>query len=139
MFGGQEGYIEHLEGKLSEMRDRKDAAYLERNRVVALLARLLPSVRTKTDIPGWAENWHGCVFLKLPTGEQLSWHYRDDHAHLFEGLPFVESVEYDGHTTEQKYATIEFFCGEIDALMKASATARERFNTLNGIPNNPLF
>jgi hypothetical protein len=79
----------------------KDAAYEERNRVVALLASLFPSGIARTDIPGWDPEWHGCVYIDLPNG-QASWHYHDSQAHLFAHLP-PYSKPWDGHTTEQKY------------------------------------
>lgn len=84
-----------------QMAERKDAAYLERNRVVAALARCFPSGIKRTAIPGWSEDWHGCVYIDLPSG-QASWHYHDSHAHLFAGLP-PYAGEWDGHTTEEKY------------------------------------
>jgi hypothetical protein len=86
---------------VEQMRDRKDAAYTERNRVVTALARLFPSGTRRTDIPGWSEDWHGCVYIDLPTG-QVSWHYHDSQAPLFADLPPYRG-EWDGHTTELKY------------------------------------
>lgn len=82
-------------------RAEKDAAYLERNRLVAFLARQFPSGIAKTAIEGWADDWHGCVYIDTPTG-QMSWHYHDSHAHLFAGLSPYQG-RWDGHTTEQKY------------------------------------
>jgi hypothetical protein len=86
---------------LHEMEQRKDAAYLERNQLVAALARLYPAGIGKTDIPGWSPDWHNCVYIETPIG-QLSWHYHDSHAHLFSGLPAYWG-KWDGHTTEEKY------------------------------------
>lgn len=86
---------------LADMRARKDAAYEERNRVVAALAKLFPSGTKRTDIPGWDTEWHGCVYIDLPTG-QVSWHYHDGQAHLFAALP-PYAGEWDGHSTEEKY------------------------------------
>lgn len=85
-------------------REAKDAAYRERNQVVAALARLFPSGVTKTDIPDWDPEWHGCVFIDLPTG-QASWHFHDDDAELFVGLPPYEKP-WDGHTTPEKYCRV---------------------------------
>lgn len=79
----------------------KDQAYHERNELVAALARIYPSGLATTDIPGWDPKWHGCVYIDLPTG-QVSWHFHDSEAFLFEGLPPYRG-EWDGHTTEQKY------------------------------------
>lgn len=81
-----------------------DAAYAERNQLVAVLARLYPSGTKRTAIEGWDPEWHGCVYIDLPTG-QASWHYHDREAYLFEGLPLYEG-EWDGHTTEEKYRRI---------------------------------
>lgn len=89
---------------LEQMRARKDAAYLERNQVVAALAKCFPSGISKTAIEGWSEDWNGCVYIDLPTG-QASWHFHDSHAYLFAGLPEYKKA-WDGHTTEEKYATL---------------------------------
>jgi hypothetical protein len=83
---------------------RKDAAYLERNQVVAALASAFPSGIARTAIPGWSEDWHGCVYIDLPTG-QASWHFHDSHAHLFAHLP-PYGGKWDGHTTDEKYARV---------------------------------
>jgi NTP pyrophosphatase (non-canonical NTP hydrolase) len=81
--------------------EAKDSAYEERNRVVAALASLFPSGICDTDIPGWDAEWHGCVYIDLPTG-QASWHFHDSQRRLFEHLPPYEK-EWDGHTTTEKY------------------------------------
>lgn len=90
----QRGVIEGLQATC-------DAAYHERNQVVAALASAFPSGIARTAIPGWDEEWHGCVYIDLPTG-QASWHYHDREAHLFAHLP-PYTKEWDGHTTEEKY------------------------------------
>lgn len=89
---------------LKEMEARKDAAYLERNQVVAALAKCFPSGIAKTSIEGWSEDWHGCVYIDLPTG-QASWHYHDSQAYLFADLP-AYTGKWDGHTTDEKYSRI---------------------------------
>lgn len=79
----------------------RNAAYTERNQVVAALARLFPSgVRPAPDCDGEAEPWH-IVYINLPTG-QASWHYPESDAHLFAGLPPYGGA-WDGHATEEKY------------------------------------
>lgn len=90
--------------KLDELRAQKDSAYLERNRLVAALAQCFPSGIRATAIEGWDPEWHGCVFIDLPSG-QASWHYHTSHAFLFEGLPPYEKP-WDGHSTEEKYARL---------------------------------
>lgn len=89
---------------LESMRARKDGAYLERNRVVAALASVFPSGLATTAIEGWSPEWHGCVYIDLPTG-QVSWHFHDSQAYLFEGLP-PYTKPWDGHDTEEKYRRV---------------------------------
>ena len=90
---------------LDQMKARKDAAYLERNHLVAALAKCFPSGTARTAIEGWHEEWHGCVYIDLPTG-QVSWHYHDSHAYLFAELsPYQRS--WDGHTTDEKYRRVD--------------------------------
>lgn len=89
------------EKAVDDMERRKDAAYEERNKVVAALAHLFPSGIAKTDIPGWTPEWHGCVYIDLPTG-QVSWHYHDSQAWLFDELPPYDKP-WDGHDTDEKY------------------------------------
>jgi hypothetical protein len=104
-----------LSDDLEEMRARKDAAYEERNKVVAALARLFPSGIAKTAIEGWSDDWHGCVYIDLPTG-QVSWHFHDSQAHLFAGLP-PYTGNWDGHDTPEKYRRL--------ALLAASASPQQ--------------
>ena len=92
-----------------DLKNRKDEAYLERNRCVALIARMAFSMgfsvgRATTAIPGWSEDWHGCVYVDLPTG-QVSWHFHDSHAELFDGLPEYSGL-WDGHDTKEKYRRV---------------------------------
>lgn len=93
--------IAALAAEVRTLRERKDLAYLERNRVVAALAKCFPSGIARTAIEGWSDDWHGCVFIDLPTG-QASWHFHDSHAELFAGLPPYKG-SWDGHDTDEKY------------------------------------
>ena len=99
-----------LEADLAAARADKDQAYLERNRLVALLSKLFPAGTARTAIDGWSEDWHGCVYIDFPWG-QASWHYHDSQAYLFAHLP-PYSGSWDGHTTEQKYAAIDAVLAE---------------------------
>lgn len=90
--------------EVDRLRRVKDLAYEERNRVVALLASMFPSGTRRTAIPGWEAEWHGAVYIDLPSG-QVSWHYHDDHHWLFAHLPAYQNV-WDGHTTEEKYQRV---------------------------------
>lgn len=89
---------------LVEMEARKDAAYYERNQLVAALSKLFPAGVARTAIEGWEPAWHNCVYIDLPTG-QASWHFHDSQAHLFAHLPPYEKP-WDGHTTEEKYSRL---------------------------------
>ena len=114
-----------LRDQLEAMRHRKDGAYEERNKVVALLVRILLDMGwtvgiARTDIEGWDEEWHGCVYAQSPAKGhnvepfQWSWHYHDSQHHLFAGLPAWTGA-YDGHTTEDKYDEIVDLCKTYDA------------------------
>lgn len=89
---------------IAEEREAKDAAYKERNQLVALLSTCFPAGKAKTAIEGWDEAWHGCVYIDFPWG-QASWHYHDSDAWMFEHLPQYLG-EWDGHTTQEKYDAI---------------------------------
>jgi hypothetical protein len=93
-----------LRAELHDMRALKDSAYLERNQVVAALAKQFPSGTARTAIEGWSDDWHGCVYIDLPTG-QVSWHFHDTHAYLFRDLPSY-AKPWDGHSTPEKYARL---------------------------------
>jgi hypothetical protein len=100
----------HARAGMADLEQRKDGAYLERNRLVAALASVFPSGTGRTAIEGWSEDWHGCVYVDLPTG-QASWHFHDSHAHLFAHLPAYDKP-WDGHTTEEKYERLEALAAE---------------------------
>jgi hypothetical protein len=89
---------------IEELEASRDGAYLERNKLVGLLASLYPSGIKRTEIEGWDPAWHNCVYIDFPWG-QASWHYHDREAELFEHLPAYKGT-WDGHTTEQKYRLI---------------------------------
>lgn len=91
--------------KIQQITAIKDAAYHERNQVVAALAKVFPSGINKTLIPGWEPEWCNCVYIDLPTG-QVSWHYHDNEADLFENLP-PYTKPWDGHSTEEKYERLK--------------------------------
>ena len=86
---------ESVRQQRDKARAAKDEAYRQRNHLAAALATLFPSGTRRTAIPGWSDDWHGCVYIDLPTG-QISYHYHDSHALLFAGLPAYDKP-YDGH------------------------------------------
>lgn len=88
-----------------------DMVYYERNNCVAALAQVAQSLGykvfvTKTNIIGFEDEWQNCIYIELPTG-QVSWHFHDREAFLFLSFPRAESVEYDGHSIEDKYVRLK--------------------------------
>lgn len=121
-------YVANMARRMEGIADReldllneKDAAYRERNRLVAALARVADAHdgpvsmwpepwragmgRHPEDDATWDREWMTIVFLDTPVG-QLSWHVHDSELALFEGIPPYEGT-WDGHTTEEKYARLE--------------------------------
>jgi hypothetical protein len=85
---------------------QKDAAYVERNRVVAGLAAMAFRLgwrvgKVRVPISDWEPEWWNAVYIDLPTG-QVSWHFHDDHAAWFAFLPEYPAP-WDGHDTPEKY------------------------------------
>lgn len=87
----------------------RDGAYRERAQLLAWIAFLHDGhafITTATDIdePGWQ-----LLFLHV-AGRQLSWHIHPRDAELFAHIQEVPAghpaVQWDGHTTEQKYERI---------------------------------
>lgn len=107
------------ESLIEELTRQKDAAYAERNQVVALAARLAlhhPSCfaylgRDVSVAP--EDEWSNVVFVILPGGVQLSWHIHDRELPLFARLPDVrehmDRFRWDGHTTEEKYERLRAY------------------------------
>lgn len=95
-----------LAEEVAELRATKDGAYTERNHLVALLARLFPSGIRPTNIEGWDPEWQGCVYIDMPDGKQISYHYHDNQAHLFKDLP-PYTKEYDGHQKDDVHELLQ--------------------------------
>jgi hypothetical protein len=94
-----------------ELLEEKNAAYCERNQVVAALAKLVVAISgdehykhlragIRKDLDA-EKGWTTVVLIDYPTG-QVSWHIPDNEQHLFAALPFYDG-EWDGHTTQEKY------------------------------------
>lgn len=89
-----------------DMVAQRDAAYRERNRLVAALTRLYPShLALHGDDPTWDPEWLNIVCVHAPCG-QLTWHIHDSELSMFQHLLF-EPVDWDGHTTEEKYKRLD--------------------------------
>lgn len=84
-----------------------DAAYRERNQLVALLAGLFPSSleRHPDEDTEWEDDWRWICFIDFP-GFQATWHLQDAELPLFDHVPRLQGRSWDGHTTEEKYARI---------------------------------
>lgn len=92
---------------ITDLEDQKDAAYEERNRLVAALTKRFPAylARHPEYDESWEDDWRWIVFVDLPTG-QVSWHIHDSERHRFAHLR-VDANRWDGHTTEEKYQRLE--------------------------------
>ena len=108
----------------------KDGAYFERNQLVAALTKLYPAGIAKTAIPGWSDDWHGCVYIDLPTG-QVSWHFHDSQAALFAHLPPYVGT-WDGHDTPEKYRRLD----ALPASTEAAARVLEGWKPIETAPKN---
>lgn len=102
-----------------DYRKERDAAYTERNRLVAALARLMiqaspirpaaaPAAAWLSQHDpfdaGWDPEWRTIVFIETTVG-QLSFHLHDSDVPLFDGLPRGPNL-WDGHTTPEKYKRV---------------------------------
>lgn len=95
-----------LRAEIERLTTEKDEAYRQRNHLVAALAHLFPSgsgIRA-TNIDGWEPDWHGCVYVDLPTG-QISYHYHDSQAGLFADLPSY-AKPWDGHDKDAVHSRL---------------------------------
>ena len=103
---------------LEDMRARKDAAYDERNRVVAALSKLWPShlARHPESDATWERDWMTIVCIHSPMG-QLTWHVHDSQGEHFAHLNDGEN-HWDGHDTIEKYRRL--------ALLPATPPAPDR-------------
>lgn len=95
------------EEEAKQLREQKDDAYTERNRVVALLSAIYPShlcIHDPNDT-AWENDWRTIVCIHSPNG-QLTWHLHDSHVPLFDHLE-MDHTHWDGHTTEEKYRRMD--------------------------------
>lgn len=77
--------------------------YRERAVLLALLTLHYPSHVTPATDPEPGFTHVVCIHVG---GAQHAWHIADEDFHLFVTLPRTEN-HWDGHTTEQKYASLE--------------------------------
>lgn len=98
--------------QIQELGRQKDAAYAERNKLVALAAKMAIALGFRAGLgqhdpndSQWDADWRTIVYIDLPEG-QCSWHIHDSERVLFESLPIYEG-QWDGHSTEEKYERID--------------------------------
>jgi hypothetical protein len=118
---GNKRHVQVMYAELEQAQADRDGAYRERAQLLALLASLCPSViapAPDVDEPGWQ-----ILYLRIG-GKQASWHIAPRDADLVahvEHVPVDDSrAQWDGHTTEEKYAHI----GEHAARLYAEARGR---------------
>lgn len=105
--------ISYLIDSLEKTIKEKNNAYSERNRLVALISKIFPSFLGKHgEDPSWDKEWMNIIYVNMPTG-QCSWHIHDSELYLFSHLNFDSSIEWDGHSTEEKYERIQNFENKI--------------------------
>lgn len=94
------------EAEVADLRQRKDVAYDERNRMVAVLSKIWPAhlAQHPESDTTWERDWMTIVCIHSPMG-QLTWHVHDDQRLLFAHLTMSEG-HWDGHSTEEKYARL---------------------------------
>lgn len=104
------------EGDGRDYRAERDAAYAERNKLVAALARMMIAhggrawlaEHDPTD-EAWDPEWRWIVFIDSPSVGQMSWHIHVSERDLFQFLPINVAGEWpawDGHTTAEKYERV---------------------------------
>lgn len=94
-------------GEVYVRQDVADNAYSERNRLAALLAAICrPGTHIGFTDPSTPD--YAVVIVETPYG-QASWHIPPRDFEFFRGTPEsgAESTQYDGHTTDEKYARLE--------------------------------
>jgi hypothetical protein len=104
------------QGQINTLTAERDGAYRERAQLLALLAALRPSViapAPDVDEDGWQ-----ILYLWID-GKQASWHISPRDAELFAPVEHVPAddrrAQWDGHTTEQKYAHISQYAARLQA------------------------
>jgi hypothetical protein len=103
------------QGDINRLTAERDGAYRERAQILAPLAALHPSViapAPDVDEDGWQ-----ILYLRIG-GKQASWHIAPRDAHLFTHVEHVTvddpRAQWDGHTTEEKYAGIAAHTAELE-------------------------
>lgn len=95
--------------KMTDARAQKDAAYHERDMLVAALSKVYPShlARHPDSDVTWDPEYLTIVCVHLPTG-QATWHVHDSEWHLFVHLTYDTPYcpGWDLHSTDEKYGRL---------------------------------
>lgn len=92
---------EAMQRRIAELEGAKNAAYSERDQLVAALSKCFPSHLMLHDAEDWEDDWRSIVCINLPTG-QATWHIHDSELSWVEHLSF-RPQDWDGHDTPEKY------------------------------------
>jgi hypothetical protein len=89
-----------------QLRAQKDAAYHERNQLVAALSKLFPShllIHPAADAT-WEDGWRTIVCVHTPL-INATWHIHDSERELVAHLEgsTLACAGWDGHSSEEKY------------------------------------
>jgi hypothetical protein len=104
------------QGDINRLTAERDSAYRERAQLLALLATMADDavLAPALDIDD-EDGWH-LLFLN-DAGRQMSWHIAPRDVELFRHLERVDvadpRAQWDGHTTDEKYAHIADWTAEL--------------------------
>lgn len=107
--------IRRLLDMVIDLQKQRNGAYNERNRVVAALAKVAQAVSTPDNAfgagvkqdPEEEEGWQTVCYIDLPLDMgQVSFHFPDDEVWLLRHIGHYKG-EWDGHTTEEKFARLD--------------------------------
>lgn len=107
--------LDSQEADIGRLTEERDGAYRERTRLEALLAAMTDGAvvapAADVDEPGWQ-----ILFLTIG-GRQATWHVSPRDADLVAGIEHVAvddpRAQWDGHSTDAKYAHIAAYAAEL--------------------------
>ena len=101
-----------------------DSLYRERDELIAFIAALYPSWKIKL-----ADDWTA-IYINSPAG-QLSWHVNENDLDLFDHVPIINEIWWDGHTPDEKHNRLRVLTRDV-AKMKPHETSLS-YTATNGI------
>jgi len=139
---------ESLRLRLGRAIEAKDSAYYERNMVLTLFLRVLQT----ENIEGWKvlrgyiaefKGWEPAVYIDAPERyglSQMSWNFKNpDQLWMLDSLGLAEGGQWNGHTTEEKYASMrEFFMSGALAGKISAAAPTEGYQGEGTEPIDPV-